>query len=224
MEEAGAICDGGSVPTSVNKLQPAGMQFDCGYLSPYFVTDHERMEVAFENAYILIHEKKLSSRSDLIPLLDQVTKSGKPLLIIAEDIEGEALATLVVGKLRSTLQVCAVRTPGLGNRRKAMLQYLAILTGGRAITEDLDVKLKNIQISDLGWARKITVSKSNTVVEGRTEDHKVFFQPNIGTRTAYTSLAYSSHTQIIRSTAWNPISLSTHQIAFSFASILTAMK
>ncbi len=145
-----------------------GMQFDRGYLSPYFVTDPERMEVALENAYILINEKKISSMKDLLPLLEQIAKSGKPLLIIAEDVEGEALATLVVNKLRGTLQVAAVKAPGFGDRRKAMLQDIATLTGGKAITEDLGIKLENVQISDLGQAKKITVDKDNTtLVEGK---------------------------------------------------------
>jgi chaperonin GroEL len=145
-----------------------GMQFDRGYLSPYFVTDPERMEAVQENAYIMIHEKKISSMKDLLPLLEQVAKSSKPLLIIAEDVEGEALATLVVNKLRGTLQVCAVKAPGFGDRRKAMLQDIAILTGGKAITEDLGIKLENVQMSDLGQAKKITVDKDNTtVVEGK---------------------------------------------------------
>ena len=145
-----------------------GMQFDRGYLSPYFVTDPERMEVALENAYILINEKKISSMKDLLPLLEQIAKSGKPLLIIAEDVEGEALATLVVNKLRGTLQVAAVKAPGFGDRRKAMLQDIAILTGGKAVTEDLGIKLENVQISDLGQAKKITIDKDNTtVVEGK---------------------------------------------------------
>jgi chaperonin GroEL len=145
-----------------------GMQFDRGYLSPYFVTDPERMEVALENALILINEKKISSMKDLLPLLEQIAKSGKPLLIIAEDVEGEALATLVVNKLRGTLQVAAVKAPGFGDRRKAMLQDIAILTGGKAITEDLGIKLENVQLSDLGSAKKITIDKDNTtVVEGK---------------------------------------------------------
>jgi chaperonin GroEL len=145
-----------------------GMQFDRGYLSAYFVTDPERMEVTLESAYILIHEKKISSMKDVLPLLEQVSKSSKPLLIIAEDVEGEALATLVVNKLRGTLQVCAVKAPGFGDRRKAMLQDIATLTGGKAITEDLGTKLENVQISDLGQAKKITVDKDNTtVVEGK---------------------------------------------------------
>jgi len=145
-----------------------GMQFDRGYLSPYFVTDPERMEVSLENAYILIHEKKISSMKDLLPLLEQIAKSGKPLVIIAEDVEGEALATLVVNKLRGTLQVAAVKAPGFGDRRKAMLQDIATLTGGKAITEDLGIKLENVQVGDLGQAKKITIDKDNTtLVEGK---------------------------------------------------------
>ena len=145
-----------------------GMQFDRGYLSPYFVTDPERMEAVLENAYILIHEKKISSMKDLLPLLEQIAKGGKPLVIIAEDVEGEALATLVVNKLRGTLHVSAVKAPGFGDRRKAMLQDIAILTGGKAITEDLGIKLENVQVSDLGQAKKITIDKDNTtIVEGK---------------------------------------------------------
>ena len=145
-----------------------GMQFDRGYLSPYFVTDPERMEVAFENAYILINEKKISSMKDILPLLEQISKSGKPLLIIAEDVEGEALATLVVNKLRGTLQVAAVKAPGFGDRRKAMLQDVATLTGGKAITEDLGIKLENVKMEDLGQAKKITIDKDNTtIIEGK---------------------------------------------------------
>jgi len=145
-----------------------GMQFDRGYLSPYFVTDPERMEVALENAYILINEKKISSMKDLLPLLEQIAKGGKPLVIIAEDVEGEALATLVVNKLRGTLQVAAVKAPGFGDRRKAMLQDIATITGGKAITEDLGIKLENVQISDLGQAKKSTIDKDNTtIVEGK---------------------------------------------------------
>jgi chaperonin GroEL len=145
-----------------------GMQFDRGYLSPYFVTDPERMEVAFENAYVLINEKKISSMKDILPLLEQISKSGRPLVIIAEDIEGEALATLVVNKLRGTLQVAAVKAPGFGDRRKAMLQDIATLTGGKAITEDLGTKLENVKIEDLGQAKKITIDKDNTtIIEGK---------------------------------------------------------
>jgi len=145
-----------------------GMQFDRGYLSPYFVTDPERMEAVLENPYILIHEKKISSMKDLLPLLEAIAKSGRPLVIIAEDVEGEALATLVVNKLRGTLNVAAVKAPGFGDRRKAMLQDIAILTGGRAITEDLGIKLENVQMNDLGQAKKITIDKDNTtIVEGK---------------------------------------------------------
>jgi len=145
-----------------------GMQFDRGYLSPYFITDPERMEVAFENTYVLINEKKISSMKDILPLLEQISKSGRPLVIIAEDIEGEALATLVVNKLRGTLQVAAVKAPGFGDRRKAMLQDIATLTGGKAITEDLGIKLENVKIEDLGQAKKITIDKDNTtIIEGK---------------------------------------------------------
>src|SRR5512145_2857846 len=144
-----------------------GMQFDRGYLSPYFVTDPERMEVVLEDALILIHEKKISVMKDMLPLLEQVARSGKPFLIIAEDVEGEALATLVVNKLRGTLHTCAVKAPGFGDRRKAMLEDIAILTGGKAITEDLGIKLENIKLEDLGKAKKVVVDKDNTtLVEG----------------------------------------------------------
>jgi chaperonin GroEL len=144
-----------------------GMQFDRGYLSPYFVTDAERMEVVLEDALVLIHEKKISVMKDMLPLLEQVARSGKPFLIIAEDIEGEALATLVVNKLRGTLHTAAVKAPGFGDRRKAMLEDIAILTGGKAITEDLGIKLENIKLEDLGKAKKIVVDKDNTtLVEG----------------------------------------------------------
>jgi chaperonin GroEL len=144
-----------------------GMQFDRGYLSPYFVTDAERMEAVLEDCYILAHEKKISSMKDLLPVLEQIAKAGKPLLLIAEDVEGEALATLVVNKLRGTLQVCAVKAPGFGDRRKRMLEDIAILTGGTCITEDLGLKLENLEIKDLGRAKKIVVDKDNTtIVEG----------------------------------------------------------
>ena len=151
-----------------------GMQFDRGYLSPYFVTDPERMEVVLEDAYILIHEKKISSMKDLLPVLEQIARSGKPLLVIAEDIEGEALATLVVNKLRGTLQVAAVKAPGFGDRRKAMLEDIAILTGGKAITEDLGIKLENTRLEDLGRAKRITIDKDNTtIVEGYGTSDKI---------------------------------------------------
>jgi len=144
-----------------------GMQFDRGYLSPYFVTDAERMEVVIEDAAILIHEKKISVMKDMLPLLEQVARSGKPLLVIAEDVEGEALATMVVNKLRGTLACAAVKAPGFGDRRKAMLEDIAVLTGGKAITEDLGIKLENIKLEDLGRAKKVVVDKDNTtLVEG----------------------------------------------------------
>ena len=144
-----------------------GMQFDRGYLSPYFVTDPERMECVLEDARILIHEKKISSMKDLLPVLEQIAKMGKPLVIVAEDVEGEALATLVLNKLRGTLQCCAVKAPGFGDRRKAMLEDIATLTGGKALTEDLGIKLENVKMEDLGRVKKIVVDKDNTtLVEG----------------------------------------------------------
>lgn len=151
-----------------------GMQFDRGYVSPYFVTDAERMECSLEDAFLLIHEKKISSMKDLLPILEQTAKMGKPLLIIAEDVEGEALATLVVNKLRGTLQVCAVKAPGFGDRRKAMLEDIAILTGGTMISEDIGIKLESITINDLGKAKKITIDKENTtIVEGAGSAEKI---------------------------------------------------
>ena len=155
-----------TLETSLDVVE--GMQFDRGYLSPYFVTDPERMEVVFENPVILIHEKKVSSMKDLLPLLEQVVGLSRPLLIVAEDIEGEALATLVVNKLRGSLNVAAVKAPGFGDRRKAMLEDIAILTNGKAITDDLGLKLENIRVEDLGEAKKITIDKDlTTIVEGR---------------------------------------------------------
>jgi chaperonin GroEL len=151
--------------TMVTELDTVdGMQFDRGYLSPYFVTDAERMEAVIEEPYILIHEKKISNMKDLLPLLEQIARSGKPLLIIAEEVEGEALATLVVNKLRGTLNACAVKAPGFGDRRKAMLEDIAILTGGKAITEDIGVKLESVQLGDLGRAKRVTVDKDNTTI------------------------------------------------------------
>jgi len=151
-----------------------GMQFDRGYLSPYFVTDAERMEAALENPYILIYEKKISTMKDLLPLLEQIARTAKPLLIIAEDVDGEALATLVVNKLRGTLNVAAVKAPGFGDRRKAMLEDIAVLTGGKAITEDLGIKLEGVKIEDLGTAKRITIDKDNTtIVDGGGEDGKI---------------------------------------------------
>jgi chaperonin GroEL len=141
-----------------------GMQFDRGYLSPYFVTDSERMEVVLEDAVVLVHEKKISNMKDLLPVLEQVAKQGRPLLIIAEEVDGEALATLVVNKLRGTLQVCAVKAPGFGDRRKEMLKDIAVLTGGTAVTEDLGIRLESLTIKDLGTAKRITVDKDNTTI------------------------------------------------------------
>jgi len=160
-----------SIETTLDVVE--GMQFDKGYLSPYFVTNAENLEALLENAYILIHEKKISSLKDMLPLLEKVAKAGKPLLIIAEDVEGEALATLVVNKLRGTLQVAAVKAPGFGDRRKAMLEDIAVLTGGRLITEDLGIKLENITLDDLGRAKRIIIDKENTTViegEGKNAD------------------------------------------------------
>jgi chaperonin GroEL len=154
-----------SIETTLDVVE--GMQFDKGYLSPYFATNAEAMESVLEDAYVLIHEKKISSLQDLLPLLQTVAKGGKPLLVIAEEVEGEALAALVVNKIRGTLNVCAVKAPGFGDRRKAMLEDIAILTGGKCITEDLGIKLENIQIADLGRAKRITVDKENTtIIEG----------------------------------------------------------
>ena len=154
-----------TMETSLDVVE--GMQFDRGYLSPYFVTDPERMEVVLENPVILIHEKKISSLKDMLPVLEKVAQSGQPLLVIAEDVEGEALATLVVNKLRGTLRVAAVKAPGFGDRRKAMLEDIAVLTGGKAITEDLGIRLENLQLTDLGRAKKVTIDKDNTtIVEG----------------------------------------------------------
>ena len=154
-----------SIETSLEVVE--GMQFDRGYLSPYFVTDPERMECTLEDCYILLNEKKISSMKDMLPLLEQVAKTGKPFLVLAEDVEGEALATLVVNRLRGTLQGCSVKAPGFGDRRKAMLDDIAILTGGKVISEDLGIKLENVQLADLGQAKKITIDKDNTtIIEG----------------------------------------------------------
>jgi chaperonin GroEL len=166
VKEAGDVRSGSSIPRGGSyKPQVGGIRLDCGYLSPYFVTDPERMEVVFEDVYVLIHEKTIHSKQELLPLLELITRSGKPLLIIAGDVRSEVLATLVVNKLRGPLQVAAVRAPGIGDQRKSMLHDIALLTGGKAITEGLDIQLKNIQISDLGQAKKITVDKNNMVVE-----------------------------------------------------------
>ena len=161
-----------SMATSLDVVE--GMQFDRGYISPYFVTDPERMECNYEDVFLLIHEKKISAMKDLLPILEQIAKMGRPLMIIAEEVEGEALATLVVNKLRGTIHVCAVKAPGFGDRRKAMLEDIAILTGGTVISEDLGIKLENIKLTDLGRAKKITVDKENTtIVEGAGEASKI---------------------------------------------------
>ena len=161
-----------SMVTSLDVVE--GMQFDRGYISPYFVTDPERMECNIDDVYILINEKKISSMKDLLPILEQIAKMGRPLVIISEEVEGEALATLVVNKLRGTLQVCAVKAPGFGDRRKAMLEDIAILTGGTVISEDLGIKLESIKVTDLGRAKKITVDKENTtIVEGAGDPAKI---------------------------------------------------
>src|SRR5947208_3568108 len=160
-----------AIDTSLDVVE--GMQFDRGYLSPYFVTNAERMEAVLEDVFVLIHEKKLSVMKEMLPLLEQVAHAGKPLLVIAEDLEGEALATLVVNKLRGTLTCCAVKAPGFGDRRKAMLEDLATVTGGKAITEDLRIKLENLKLTDLGRAKKVVVDKDNTTIiegAGKTAD------------------------------------------------------
>ena len=160
-----------SMATTLDVVE--GMQFDQGYLSPYFVTDAERMEVALENPYILIYEKKISSLKDMLPLLEKIAKTGKPLLIVSEDTEGEALATLVVNKIRGTFSCCAVKAPGYGDRRKAMLEDIAALTGGKAVAEDLGIKLENVSLQDLGRAKRVTIDKENTTIRegaGKTND------------------------------------------------------
>jgi chaperonin GroEL len=159
-----------SMETSLEIVE--GMQFDRGYLSPYFVTDPEKMEVVLEDTYILLNEKKISSMKDLLPILEQIAKMGKPLLIIAEDVEGEALATLVVNKLRGTLKCVSVKAPGFGDRRKAMLEDIAILTGGKVISEDLGIKLENITLNDLGAAKRIIVDKDNTTIVDGSSNRK----------------------------------------------------
>jgi chaperonin GroEL (HSP60 family) len=193
LEEVVAIRAGSLMSRSAgDKPQVGHMQFDCGYLSPYFITDPELMEVVFENVYVLIHEKKISYKRDLVPLLELIARSGKPLLIIAEDIESEALATLVVNKLRGSLQVAAVRAPGCGDQCKSMLQDIARLTGGKAITEGLDVELRNIQLSDLGQAKRITIDKNHTVVEGRARHDWLSFERTLRLPEVCSSLIGSS--------------------------------
>ena len=197
MEEAGAI-RGRSIISDRDKPQADSMQFDSGYLSPYFITDPERMEVAFENVYILIHEGKISSKKDMLPLLEQIRKIGRPLLIVAEDFGSEALAALVVNKLRGPLQVAAVRAPGLEDQRKSMLRDIALLTGGKVITEDLNIQLKNILLCDLGQARKITVDKNNTLVEGRAKYDPLYLPAPRAHSNAYIPPVESLRTSITR--------------------------
>ena len=191
--------EGKSLETEVELLE--GMQFDKGYLSPHFVTDTADMEAVLEDAYVLIHEKKISSAKDLLPVLTKVAEAGKALLIIAEDIESEALATLVVNKLRGVLKVCAVKAPGFGDRRKAMLEDIAILTGGRAIMEELGIDLEKLELSDLGRAKKVTIDKDNTTIvegagkskdiKGRIEPIKSQIEPPPPTTTARSSRSAS---------------------------------
>jgi chaperonin GroEL len=179
-------------PSASSDSQVVGMQFGCGYLSPYFVTDPERMEVVLENAYILIHEKKLSSKNDLLPLLEQITKCGKSLLIIADDVEDEVLAALVVTKLRGLLQVAAVRAPSFGDQRKSMLQDIALFTCSNTITEGLDIQLKDIKLSDLGQAKKVVISKNSTRFEGTAKYDDLPIELEAGIRAI-------GHTQPVRS-------------------------
>jgi chaperonin GroEL len=165
VEDAGVVRDGSLIPSVTGERpQVGGMQVDCGYLSPYFITDPERMEVVFDNVYVLVYEGTISSRKDLLRLLEQIEKSGRPMLIIAEDITEEALATLVVTKLNAHLQVAAVRVHGVANQPKSMLHDIALLTGVRTITEGIEIQLSDMQISDLGQARRITVDKSHTLI------------------------------------------------------------
>jgi chaperonin GroEL (HSP60 family) len=214
VEEATAGRGGSTLsPSTSDEPRVGRLQFVGGYLSPYFVTDPERMEVDFEDAYVLIHEKKISSKKNLLPLLDQITESGKPLLIVAEDVGDEALATLVVNKLRGPLHVAAVRAPGSGDQRKSVLQDVARLTGGRAITEDLDIQLGNVQIFDLGQAKKITIDKNNTVVEGWVKYDQLSFKPEpCGHSNAHLwpvqDFTDTHHT----GNSWNTSALTIHQI------------
>jgi chaperonin GroEL (HSP60 family) len=180
IEDACGVSSGSIiVRDSSGKQHVGGMLFGCGYLSPYFITDPERMEVAFENAYVLIHQGKISFKEDLLPLLEQITKIGKPLLVIAENVGSEVLATLVVKKLRGSLQVAAVKAPGFGDERKRMLQELALVIGNKSLGEGIDIQLRNMQISDLGLARKITIDKNHTWVEGGTQYDQLLFEPEV---------------------------------------------
>jgi chaperonin GroEL len=167
-------------PSASSESQIGSMQFGCGYLSPHFVTDPERMEVVFENAYILIHEKKLSSKNDLLPLLEQITKTGKSLLIIADDVEDEVLAALVVTKLRGLLQVAAVRAHSFGDQRKNILKDIILLTGCKAIGGHLDLQLRDVQVSDLGQAKKVVIGKNSTRFEGTAKYDHLRIEPEVG--------------------------------------------
>jgi chaperonin GroEL len=165
LEDPSAVPDSAILPSGTSeKLKIDGVEFDSGYLSPFFITDPVHMEVAFENAYILVSEGTISSRKDLLPLLEQIAKSGRPMLIVAEDVTGEALATLVVKKLRGDLHVAAVRAPGLGDQRKRMLHYIALFTGGKTTSEGIEIQLCDMQIADLGQAKRITVGQSHTCI------------------------------------------------------------
>jgi chaperonin GroEL (HSP60 family) len=174
------------------RLQDRVMQFDCGYLSPFFITDPERMEVAFENAYILLYPGKISSKKDLLPLLEQITKNSRPLLIIAEDVGGEALATLVVNKLSGFLKVAAVSAPGLDDQHKGWLQDIARLTGGKAIVDGLNTQLKSIKISDLGQAKKVVVDKNRTVIESTAIYHQLCESSPVADSSQHGNREYSS--------------------------------
>jgi chaperonin GroEL (HSP60 family) len=180
VEDAAVIRDGSLIPSITgDRPQIGGMQFDCGYLSPHFITDPERMEVSFDNVYVLAHEGTISSRKDLLSLLEQITKSGRPMLIIAEDITGEALAALVVKNLSGRLRVAAVRAPNLGDQRKSMLHDISFFTGGKTTTEGLKIQLSDMQISDLGQARRITVDKSHTCIITLESRHPLQRTPSL---------------------------------------------
>lgn len=193
VEDAGVVRDGSLIPSVTGERpQIGGMQVDCGYLSPYFITDPERMEVVFDNVYVLVYEGTISSRKDLLRLLEQIEKSGRPMLIIAEDITEEALATLVVTKLNAHLQVAAVRVPGVGNPHKSMLHDIALLTGVRTIAEGIEIQLSDMQISDLGQARRITADKSHTCLAALERRDPLQQVPMISTAAAGVASEFDS--------------------------------
>jgi len=193
VEHAGVVRDGSLIPgVTGERPQIGGMQVDCGYLSPYFITDPERMEVVFDNVYVLVYEGTISSRKDLLRLLEQIEKSGRPMLIIAEDITEEALATLVVTKLNAHLQVAAVRVPGVGNPHKSMLHDIALLTGVRTIAEGIEIQLSDMQISDLGQARRITADKSHTCLAALERRDPLQQVPMISTAAAGVASEFDS--------------------------------